>query len=386
MRSRDEFSERTKLKLAQRACYLCSNPDCMRITVGPNSIPDESTMLGVAAHICAASPGGRRYDHTMTSRERSSIENGIWLCQTCAKLIDSDEVKYSPAVLRKWKVEHETLISKEQLKPEVMKKAFLEAFPKKVTAKSLVDAGFIPEKVHKILEAQDKASQQKNGRLVKFLNSYVGKELDGVPPVWRALIAGFPIIGHDIGSKSLIQLAELAREMHPYLSKEVRKEYHKRVQPILIGILAEVQAFLDDSARVGGLPLAIMDYPPPTWKDWFPWLWFRERSWKVDESLVGGYWTYAIPKKVFDQGIEIDKTWAGFLYDIISRLPDPDKQKGKLISKGNLLGMIVFWCSTAPEDFEPALTKIIRNPVSSSDNTLAGIYKLWQESSDKSTE
>jgi hypothetical protein len=90
MSKRDDFSLKVKRKLAERACLRCSNPDCERITAGPHSVPSESIMLGVAAHICAASPGGKRYDPNMTREERSSIGNGIWLCQICAKLIDSD--------------------------------------------------------------------------------------------------------------------------------------------------------------------------------------------------------------------------------------------------------------------------------------------------------
>lgn len=34
---------------------------------------------------------------------RSDIANGIWLCQNHAKLIDDDELTYTPAVLRDWK-------------------------------------------------------------------------------------------------------------------------------------------------------------------------------------------------------------------------------------------------------------------------------------------
>ncbi|TIW68939.1 MAG: hypothetical protein E5V60_02790, partial [Mesorhizobium sp.] len=39
----------------------------------------------------------------MTPEQRSAIANGIWLCQTHAKLIDDDELTYSPAVLQEWK-------------------------------------------------------------------------------------------------------------------------------------------------------------------------------------------------------------------------------------------------------------------------------------------
>lgn len=257
-------------------------------------------------------------------------------------------------------------------------KEFVEAVPQ-VTARVLVDAGLNPAKVHLILEAQDKAAQQKNDRLAKFLNSYVDKELHGVPPVWRALIAGFPIIGQDIGSPSLNDLTGLVKELHPYLSKELRGEYHRKAQQILIGILAEVQAFLDDAAKAGGLPLAVIDAPPPTWKDWLPLTWDRERSWKADESLVRGCWEYLVPKEVIDLKIEIKRTWAGVVYDIISRLPDPDRQKGKLLGKLDLLNLLYIWCSTAPEDFKPPLTRIVRRHVSISDHTLAGVYKSWKE-------
>jgi len=61
--------------------------------------------IGVAAHICAAAAGvgARRYRADMTSDQRKSDENGIWLCQDCAKAIDSDDPFFSEAVLHAWK-------------------------------------------------------------------------------------------------------------------------------------------------------------------------------------------------------------------------------------------------------------------------------------------
>lgn len=80
----------------------CSCPDCRVLTSGPDSDVGV-TNIGVAAHISAASLGGARYDETLTPEKRSDISNGIWLCQTHAKLIDDDELLYSAAVLREWK-------------------------------------------------------------------------------------------------------------------------------------------------------------------------------------------------------------------------------------------------------------------------------------------
>ena len=102
-RNRDDFSEQSKTLLSNRVGARCSNPDCQRPTFGSNSDPNKATNIGVAAHICAAAPGGPRYDATMTSEERKSPQNGIWLCQSCSKLIDSDTTRYSKETLVTWK-------------------------------------------------------------------------------------------------------------------------------------------------------------------------------------------------------------------------------------------------------------------------------------------
>lgn len=103
MSIRDEFSTRTRDTLAKRAGYLCSNPQCQKSTSGPTIEDHRTVNIGVAAHISAAAPGGPRYDHSLTANQRKSISNGIWLCQNCAKLIDSDEVRYDSQVLTRWK-------------------------------------------------------------------------------------------------------------------------------------------------------------------------------------------------------------------------------------------------------------------------------------------
>lgn len=102
--NRDDFKNRTKEKLAKRVGFKCSNPDCRIATIGAGSDQDGVINLGVAAHISAASPGGKRYDEDLTKDERTSLLNGIWLCQTCAKLIDSDDGRYTIPLLQSWKV------------------------------------------------------------------------------------------------------------------------------------------------------------------------------------------------------------------------------------------------------------------------------------------
>jgi hypothetical protein len=100
---RDDFSQSVKDILAKRVGYRCSNPSCRCLTSGPQEHPDKSINVGVASHITSASPEGPRYDNTLTSEERQSTENGIWLCQKCGKLIDSDLRRYSLKKLHGWK-------------------------------------------------------------------------------------------------------------------------------------------------------------------------------------------------------------------------------------------------------------------------------------------
>ena len=110
----DNFSKATVRKLAERASYICSNPYCHRMTVGPEmSDQKKSKIGGEAAHICSAAKNQARYDANQTSRQRSGIANGIWLCVTCARLIDKNKGADFPVEdLKKWKKDHESLMTR----------------------------------------------------------------------------------------------------------------------------------------------------------------------------------------------------------------------------------------------------------------------------------
>ena len=99
----DLFNVDTKDVLAKRVGVRCSNPDCRQLTSGPQVDRTKVLNIGVAAHITAASPGGPRFDEGLSSEERRAIDNGIWLCQTCAKLVDNDPARFSSDLLQKWK-------------------------------------------------------------------------------------------------------------------------------------------------------------------------------------------------------------------------------------------------------------------------------------------
>lgn len=103
MSQRDNFSAKTIRILQSRVACRCSNPECRKPTIGPALEEDRSVNVGVAAHITAAAEGGPRYDIRLKPEDRKAGENGIWLCQICAKLIDSDVSRFTTDILRGWK-------------------------------------------------------------------------------------------------------------------------------------------------------------------------------------------------------------------------------------------------------------------------------------------
>ena len=85
-----DFSSKTRDRLAKRAHFICSNPDCGDQTVGPNEQDDKVTLIGEAAHISGARETSARFDANSDDFKRAEITNGIWLCRNCHKLIDDD--------------------------------------------------------------------------------------------------------------------------------------------------------------------------------------------------------------------------------------------------------------------------------------------------------
>jgi len=105
--TRDDFLLSVKRVLSERVGLRCSNPGCRQATSAPNTDPNSSTSIGVAAHITAAATGGPRFNPALTREERRAAANGIWLCQNCGKLIDTDEPAYHEQSLLVWKADAE---------------------------------------------------------------------------------------------------------------------------------------------------------------------------------------------------------------------------------------------------------------------------------------
>ncbi|WP_313055646.1 hypothetical protein [Stutzerimonas nitrititolerans] len=114
-RDPNDFTEVTRTKVLKRACYGCSFPGCGIPLVGPHTDGNGTVFTGEVAHIQGARPAANnRYNSHMSPEQRSHHSNAIVLCRTHAKLIDSDEDKYTVEKLYAWKLDHEAKSSRRQ--------------------------------------------------------------------------------------------------------------------------------------------------------------------------------------------------------------------------------------------------------------------------------
>lgn len=104
------FSEEARNRLSKRASWICSNPDCRQLTIGPSGADRTQVYnLGTACLIYGTKAGDIRYDPN-NIHEPDDIENGIWLCFNHAQLVNEHEGDYTAELLIAWKQAHEELM------------------------------------------------------------------------------------------------------------------------------------------------------------------------------------------------------------------------------------------------------------------------------------
>lgn len=99
------FSVAICTQLSKRVGGCCSR--CRARTSGPHTDSDRSVSVGEGAHICGEKEDSARFDPNLSPDEVGRADNGIWLCATCHKTVDSDEEKYPADQLRVLKAEAE---------------------------------------------------------------------------------------------------------------------------------------------------------------------------------------------------------------------------------------------------------------------------------------
>ena len=143
---RDEFTPTTKDYIGKRVGYLCSNPDCRCSTIAAAVTHDGILNVGVAAHITAAAPGGPRYDSTLSREQRRHQANGIWMCQTHGKLVDSDDKHFTIEMLRTWKRDAERRAFQALVAPAARQELQVEPKALDAAVQRLIDRlGLAPE-------------------------------------------------------------------------------------------------------------------------------------------------------------------------------------------------------------------------------------------------
>jgi hypothetical protein len=83
----------------------CCWPDCGTRVI--RFVDDEPALQVQIAHIRALNPGGPRYDHAMTDRQRNSFASLVLLCVVHHNRVDRDHGEYSVERLVQWKQDAE---------------------------------------------------------------------------------------------------------------------------------------------------------------------------------------------------------------------------------------------------------------------------------------
>ncbi|HIE5512350.1 hypothetical protein R1L06_04315 [Stenotrophomonas sp. C4297] len=106
------FLQGVKDLIAYRAAYVCSNPDCLRLTAGPSLAGAALRVkIGEAAHIIGENPGSARHQ-PLGDSVLNDVTNAIWLCASCHAEIDKNKgVDHSESLLRQWKSDIEARIA-----------------------------------------------------------------------------------------------------------------------------------------------------------------------------------------------------------------------------------------------------------------------------------
>ena len=104
------FTPKTKALVAARAGYMCSNPDCNRLLVGPEVNTEDKLLkssIGEFAHIRGRADDSPRWEPAMTDDQRADPENAVFLCATCHTLVDNNGGPgYTTDKLTAWRDEH----------------------------------------------------------------------------------------------------------------------------------------------------------------------------------------------------------------------------------------------------------------------------------------
>ncbi|GGB34274.1 hypothetical protein GCM10011505_14620 [Tistrella bauzanensis] len=97
-----EITDKTIKRLFALSGNICAFPGC-----GLPIVDKAGTVTGEICHITARRPGGPRYDHSLSDRDRNGFSNLILLCAHHHKVVDSEHQIYTTDTIQGMKSIHE---------------------------------------------------------------------------------------------------------------------------------------------------------------------------------------------------------------------------------------------------------------------------------------
>ncbi|NNU26167.1 ABC-three component system protein [Isoptericola sediminis] len=111
--NRDDIPAAQARVVYQRSGGRCAYPGCgAELVMDAISPGDQPKSTGKVAHIAAASPGGPRYDASMTRDQRRSANNLIYLCGPHHDAIDFQLDHHTREFLTEAKLNHERAVAR----------------------------------------------------------------------------------------------------------------------------------------------------------------------------------------------------------------------------------------------------------------------------------
>lgn len=110
---RDRVPPAQEKVVIARSGNKCAYPGCgLDLTIDPKADGDRPKATGKVAHIAAASPGGPRFDASMTPEERGSAQNLIYLCGPHHDAVDTQLGYHTREFLLEAKRAHEVAVER----------------------------------------------------------------------------------------------------------------------------------------------------------------------------------------------------------------------------------------------------------------------------------
>lgn len=217
----------------------------------------------------------------------------------------------------------------------------------------LFDVNGIPA----ILLGLEMAKNQGNTMVPRFIERLFDtkERYSEMPASWRASVAGFPLIAEVINAPALEALAEVIELTHPYLGSKLRRDYHKRARPILRTIWGQISRW---TAPSGYLLTPRVKTSPIRLETLDEWLThtpseaeMRTTKKAIEDALEKG--KTVLLRDIQGTPSKVEETPEGLILDIVSRLPDVDRQQGKVFGRRlSFTAVLMSWCHICPDDYE----------------------------------